>query len=100
MLIVTGNIRIATDSLETFKSLAATMAVSSRAEDECHGYMFYQSIEDKQLFRVYEQWTDAAALTFHFNTPHMAEFRKGLASIKIEQMDVVKFEAGESQPIM
>ena len=100
MLIVTGNVRVAKDSIDKLKPLAIKMAEASRAEEGCHGYMFYQSIEDEQVFRVYEQWTDEAALAFHFSTPHMAEFRAGLAGVTLEEMSVGKYEAGEGRPIM
>ena len=76
------------------------MAVASRAEAGCHAYAFYNDLENPLRFRVYEAWTDEAALASHFQEPHMAEFRASLADIKITAMDVQKFEAGEMRPVI
>jgi len=99
MLIVTGSIEIEESSVEAIQQAAATMAVASRAEQECHSYAFYQDIENPLRFRVYEEWTDEAALAFHFATPHMAAFQAALANIKITSIRVKKFEAGEMSAI-
>ena len=100
MLVVTGDVEIDESSLEAINVAAATMAKASRAEEGCHGYAFYQDIENPLRFRVYEQWTDEAALAFHFATPHMAVFQAALANIKVTAMNVRKYERGETKPIV
>jgi len=99
MLIVTGTVEVEETSIEGIIPVAAKMAEASRAEDGCHGYAFYQDIEKPTRFRVYEQWTDQAALDFHFSTPHMAVFRAALADISITAMDIKQFQAGEMSKV-
>jgi quinol monooxygenase YgiN len=99
MLIVTGTVEVDENSIADILPIAAKMAKASRAEAECHGYAFSQDIENPRRFRVYEQWTDEDALAFHFETPHMAEFRSALATVKITAIDIKKFTAGPMSPV-
>ena len=99
MLVVTGIIEVSEDSLTAAKALAGPMGTASRAEAGCHAYAFYQDFEDPTKIRIYEEWTDLAALEAHFTTPHMAAFAEGLGGLSVKSMNVVKFEQGETSPV-
>ena len=95
MLIVTGTIDINPENIGPAQAAAIKMMEETRKEAGCHVYEFSQQIEAPHRFRVYEEWSDDAALQAHSNAPHMAAFREALGEIGVIARDVVKFQAGE-----
>jgi quinol monooxygenase YgiN len=55
-------------------SLAATVAKPSRAEAGCVSYNFYEQQPTSNEFLFFEEWTDQAALDYHFQTSHFKKF--------------------------
>ena len=94
MRIVSGIIEVHDDDVEKAVQFAAAMARATRDEDGCITYAFYRDIENPGRFRVYEEWRDQAALEAHFATPHMAEFRSALRTIRVLGRDIMNYEAG------
>lgn len=95
MLIVTGIIEVNPDRISSAQVAAVKMMEETRKEAGCHVYEFSQQIEAPHRFRVYEEWSDDAALQAHSNAPHMTAFREALGEIGVIARDVVKFQAGE-----
>ncbi|MED3561742.1 putative quinol monooxygenase [Bacillus xiapuensis] len=46
-------------------------------EKECTVYIVNRSTENKDIFLIYEQYVDQAALEAHRNTPHFKEIIEG-----------------------
>jgi len=99
MIVVTGEVEVAPTAVEAMKSAAAEMAQATRAEDGCIRYGFWQDIENDTRFRVYEEWESLAALTAHFDTPHMANFRAAMGAAGLVSRNIVRFEAGPPEPV-
>ncbi len=99
MIIVTGIVELRPDTVEKFKEISADNLVASRAEAGCHGYAYYQDIENPCIFRPYEIWEDEATLIKHFQEPHTQAFTKALREIGVVRFDVYKYERGETAPI-
>ena len=62
-------------------------------------YAYAQDVLDAGLFHVIEHWCDRAALTAHFQTPHMAAWRAAFAEMGVTDRHLVSFEADEPQPL-
>ncbi|MEP3330401.1 putative quinol monooxygenase [Sedimentitalea sp.] len=99
MLIVTGIIEVNPDRISSAQVAAVKMMEETRKETGCYVYEFSQQIEAPHRFRVYEEWSDDAALEAHSNAPHMMAFREALGEIGVISRDVVKFEAGEKKSL-
>ena len=56
------------------------MRDASRAEPGCITFDVSRSVEDENVFVLYEEWQDQAALDFHYNTAHFQ--RLGLNGIR------------------
>ena len=100
MIIVTGLVELKPDTIEEFKKESLPNIEGSRAEAGCHGYGFYQDIENPCVFRVYEQWESEAALLEHFQTPHSQAFAKAIRRIGVVSMDIHKYDRGEKSQIL
>ena len=74
MLIVSGRVPVKPERRAEAVAAALKMAAATRAESGCRTYGFYSDLADPNLFLIYEEWENEAALMAHFQTPHMAEF--------------------------
>ncbi|MEM7216402.1 MAG: putative quinol monooxygenase [Pseudomonadota bacterium] len=96
MIIVTGIAEIAPGSIDVIKAAAQQMAVSSRAEQGCRKYAFYEDIEQPGRFRIYEEWETPEALRAHFTMPHMQAFNAALGQVEILKLEIEQFLRGET----
>ncbi|MFA3915448.1 putative quinol monooxygenase [Ruegeria hyattellae] len=99
MLIVTGVIEISPEGVEAAKVAAQAMVAETTQEAGCIIYEFSQVIGSDTLFRVYEEWTDQAALEAHFTAPHMAVFQQALGQVGVVSRDIYRVVGGEKQPL-
>jgi len=72
MIIIMGTVRISADRINEARPAMAAMVAASRAEPGCRLYAYAEDLLEPGLIRVSEQWIDQAALSAHFETPHMA----------------------------
>ena len=93
MVIVMGTVKLAADKLDGARPAMAKMVAASRAEPGCIAYAYAQDLLDPATMHVAEQWQDRAALTEHFATPHMAEWRGVMGSLGLTGRDLSVFEA-------
>jgi quinol monooxygenase YgiN len=64
---------------DRLKELCEEMTEPSRAEEGTIFYQAQRSIEDPQLFYLYEQYTDEAAYEAHMDSEHFTRLVKGEA---------------------
>ena len=99
MIIIMGTVKIAPDKLQAAKPAMQRMVEASRAEPGCIAYAYAQDLLDPATIHVAEQWRDRAALTEHFATPHMAEWRGVMGDLGLTGRDLRVFEADEGSAI-
>ena len=81
MLIVSGRVPVKPERRAEAVAAAVKMAAATRAEAGCKSYGFYSDLADPNVFLIYEEWESEAALTAHFQTPHMAEFNAAIPGL-------------------
>ena len=99
MVIVMGTVKLAADKLESAKPAMRRMVAASRAEPGCIAYAYAQDLLDPATMHVAEQWQDRAALTEHFASAHMAEWRGVMGELGLTGRDLRVFEADEGTTI-
>ncbi len=100
MLVVGGRIRIDAKDRDKAVQAASVMMRESNKEAGCISYVLSGDLEDPGLFRIFEEWQDGAALKAHFKTPHMAEFNKVIASLKVLEVDVKQYDVLATTQLM
>lgn len=93
MLIVSGTMRVDPDRVDDLLRAAEPVMRLTRAEEGCLAYHFAADGLEPGVVRVYEQWTDKAALDSHLLQPHTDEFRRALGGLGPRQSDVTVYEA-------
>lgn len=99
MIVVSGTNEVAAEDAPRAMEAAIALAHETRKEPGCRFYAFYQDIESPGVFRVFEEWDDEAALRAHFETPHMAAFRKVLGGIGVLSRDVKIYRVSGVDPL-
>ncbi len=63
----------------------------SRAEAGNVNYDLHRSIEDPEVWMLYENWATPAALDKHFEMPYMKEFVAKVGEVLASEMDLRRF---------
>jgi quinol monooxygenase YgiN len=71
------------EDVAAMKTLAAAMEAATQQESGCLQYVFGQELGHPERFQLSEVWRDQVALDAHFETPHMATFRRGLQGLRL-----------------
>ena len=98
-VIVTGWVRLAPEDVAKARPAALAMMAASRTEDGCFEYAYAEDLIEPGLIRVSERWRDFPALEAHFRTPHMAEWRRALAEVRLLERKVTAWLAAEERPL-
>lgn len=99
MIVVAGEIKLAPESAEAARAAAITMGRATRAEPGCVTYRFYEDLEERGHFHVFEIWETADALKAHFETPHMKTFRVTLATLKFLSREITRYEVSKAEKL-
>lgn len=89
---VVAEFRVKSEVVEAFKSAAEKVVRATRKETGCLNYDLHQSLEDESIFLMHENWTSDAALEKHFETAHIAEFRRATAAMFDAPVSIRRFK--------
>jgi len=64
----------------------------SRAEPRCKGYEVHRSIQDGDVWMVYECWETADAVDEHLGRPHVQAFLSRLANLVLGEINVDSYD--------
>lgn len=76
MIYVIATLHIHPEKRASFLEDARTVIAHTVKEDGCISYDLVSSITQPNEFVFVERWSSRAALAAHFETPHLAEWRR------------------------
>lgn len=100
MLIIEGWLHFAPGEIEKFSQAARIMVEETRKEEGCLLYFFARDMNDPDILRITERWSDEAALDAHSKSPHMAGFGAALAQVERIGADIRLYTGDEVRRIM
>jgi len=65
VITVLFSVQVKDGSLAEFPRVATEMTRTSRSDDGCIAYTFYQQTDDERSYVLFEQWREQADLTAH-----------------------------------
>lgn len=95
MIVIAGTVKIRPEMRETAVAAALEMSAASEKEAGCKSYRFYADLEDENKILIFEEWEDAESLAAHFETTHMAAFRKKLPSLLASEPQILQYEVAD-----
>jgi quinol monooxygenase YgiN len=69
----------------------AALVDPTRAETECLNYDLHQSLDDADVWFVYENWRSADGLHAHMQAPHLQAFLKAAPDLVAGDIDLRRF---------
>jgi len=99
MLVVAGRIPVKPERREEAVRLALEVAEATCAESGCRSYRFYGDLADPNVFFIFEEWDDEAALGRHFQTPHMAKFMQEAPGLVAGAFEITRYEVSSAAPM-
>jgi len=99
MILILGTVKLAPERLEGAREAMERMVAASRAEEGCIAYSYAQDVLDPGTIHVIEKWRDRDAVTFHFATRHMAEWRAVMGKLGLSGRDLRIHESDAGAPI-
>jgi quinol monooxygenase YgiN len=72
-------------------SALSALVDPTRAETECLNYDLHRSIDDADVWFVYENWRSAEGLEAHMRAPHLQAFLKDTPDLVAGDIDLRQF---------
>ena len=98
MIVVNVTMGFSEDDIASLKPMLSKMEEASRAESGCDDYTFSVEVNNPDVLRITERWHSMDALTEHFKSPHMADFRAAMANFTVKSRQAYFYEASEIDP--
>lgn len=99
MIVIGAVFIVKEDKRDTAIAAMSTMAAATLEEQGCNDYTFYADLKNPNKFFLFEEWDDQDCLNAHFQTPHMAEFRKITPDVLAEPTKLTRYVVSESGPL-
>lgn len=99
MIILAGTVRVARGRKADAIPHMQRMVAATRAEPGCISYAFSFDVVDDHLVRIFEVYEDQAAVDFHRNAAHFAEWRAGWPAAGIGERDMTLYTISASQKV-
>jgi quinol monooxygenase YgiN len=96
MLIVTGAVIAAPDTVDTIVAEAARHVAQSRTQRGCIAHAWHRDPDDPLRIVFLERWTDMAALRTHFAHPGSARF---MTTMRGHAQAIEPIEIFEAMPV-
>lgn len=80
MILVAGTIKYQPGIIQKLKADMQKVVAATRREDGCINYDFAVDVTQPDTLIIFERWRDQKALDAHFQSAHMAEWRKAGAA--------------------
>ncbi|MGH6925903.1 MAG: putative quinol monooxygenase [Propylenella sp.] len=99
MIIVAGTIRVPEDRIDALLPVARATVAATLKELGCLVYSYAFDVEDRGLWRIYEEWESRAQLDAHFKQPHMRPWRAKLVEVGASGRSLKVYEVDTGEPI-
>ena len=76
MIYVIATVTVRPDKRADYLENARTVIAATHREEGCESYDLLSSITEPNQFVFVERWSSREALAAHFDTPHLAEWRR------------------------
>jgi quinol monooxygenase YgiN len=96
LIAVIGHFDVHPEDVSSVGNLMRTMMITTQKEQGCIHYAFSTDLAIPNRFQLSELWESDDALAAHFRTEHMATFRAGLASLRIQRRVVKRYDASNA----
>lgn len=98
-IVIIGRFDLHPDDAPAAAQLMQSMMNETVREQGCHHYAFSSDLATPHRFQLSELWENSEALDAHFRTAHMATFRAGMATLRVQLRTVIRYDATNAQDL-
>ncbi|OAI26317.1 antibiotic biosynthesis monooxygenase [Methylosinus sp. R-45379] len=98
-ILIVGTIRIPPDALERALPAMTAMIHASRAEADCLAYSYAEDVLEPGLIRVTEIWESRAALSAHFESAHLRQWRDSWEALGVHDRRLAAYEIDAEEAV-
>ena len=98
-IVVSGEIRIDPEDFDAAVALAEPLVAATLEEAGNVTYGFWVDPTDRGRIRVFEEWETEAAMSAHGASAHLATFFAGMAALRIESVDLTRYDVASKGPL-
>ena len=99
MIVIAGHFALDPAKRDQAVAAAREMMRETRKERGCISYTFSADLDEPGLFRIFEEWESAEALTLHFGAPHMAKLQQAMGGLGVREMKVQRYDVAKVGPV-
>ena len=99
MIAVLGSFRFPVEALEQACPLMRAVIEATLVEPGCRAYSYAEDLAEPGLFRVTELWDSRAALSAHFETPHMRQWTEDRAALGFHDRRIALHAIGVAEEL-
>lgn len=99
MILVAGSLKYTPGAIHTLRDDMRQFVEATRREDGCINYDLAIDTSDPTRLILLERWRDQKALDGHFNSPHMAAWRKAIAAAGPVERDLSVWDVDEGRKL-
>ena len=99
MIAVIGSFRFPLEALDQARVLMRAVIEATLAEPGCRSYSYAEDVTEPGLFRVTELWDGRAALSAHFDTPHMRQWVEERAALGFHDRRIALHAIGVAEEL-
>ena len=99
MIAVLGSFRFPIEALAQARPLMCAVIEATLAEPGCRAYSYAEDVAEPGCFRVMELWDSRAALSAHFDTPHMKAWLEQRAALGFSDRRIALHEIGAAEAL-
>jgi quinol monooxygenase YgiN len=97
LIIIHAHIKVKPEYRQDFLDNINELVEKSQAEEGNVSYQLYEDTQHDNQFVMLEEWKNAEAVQYHFETPHFKDFGKMSRDFLQGPLHVVKYEATAMQ---
>ena len=99
MIVVAGTITYDPADHDGVRAAVMTVAHATRQEAGNRSYEFFGDLSGPGRLLVFEEWDSDEALTAHFTTQHMLEFRRALEQFTMTSRAITRYVVAETSTL-
>ena len=99
MIAVLGSFCFPVDAVEQARPLMRAVIEATLAEPGCRAYSYAEDVAEPGRFRVTELWDNRAALSAHFETPHMKAWAVQRGALGFHDRHIALHEIGAGEEL-
>jgi quinol monooxygenase YgiN len=99
MIIVSGQLYILPERREAVLVAAREMSQRTRLESGCISYAFSELLDESGGLRLFEEWTDADALSRHLKSESFASFSESIRTSLTVRPQFIRYEVANARPL-